>query len=143
METYIAITSADKRKNQKPLLIVIGIGLIVTGIASAQPIVWVLGALLLLTAFYKKVMQADDIGVTTFYDFKFYKTSVSYAFTEFTGIVVDIGLEETIMAFIRNGTTTYAIFRPQDAEKVVALAERANPRLRVNYSRIKANKRSL
>ena len=143
METYTAINNADKRKNQKPLLLVIGLGLIATGIFSAELIVCVLGALMLLTAFYRKVIQADESGMTTYYDFVVYKTSVSYPFPEFTGFVVDIGLEETIMAFIRNGTTTYALFKPRDAERIVTLAQKANPRLKVNYSRIKANKRSL
>lgn len=99
--------------------------------------------MLIFIAFYKKTMKADETGITTYYNFIFYKTSISYPFTDFSNIIVDVGLYETITAFIRKGTTTYALFNPEDAEKVVALSIEANERLKVDCARIKVNKVSL
>jgi hypothetical protein len=142
METYAAINSADKRKMQKPLLIGFGLIFVAAAFASSIPFI-ALGLFLIFIAFYKKTIEADENGITTYYDFLVHKTSISYPFTEFSNIIVDVGLHETIMAFRRKGTTTFASFKPEDAEKVVALAENANERLKVDYARLKANKISL
>ncbi len=143
METYVAIHNAGKRKMQTPLLIGFGLMFIAAAVVSSKYLFIVLGLFLIFIAIYKKTMKADETGITTYYDFLFYKTSISYPFTDFSNIIVDVGLSETITAFIRKGTITYALFNPEDAEKVVALAAEANERLKVDYARIKVNKISL
>ena len=143
MDTYRAINIADRRKMQKPLQIGIGLLITASAILTSEFLLGILGLFLIFIALYKKTLEVNETGITTYYDFLFYKTSISYPFTDFSNIIVDIGLRETVMAFIRKGTTTFVLFNPGDAVKVVALAEEANECLRVDYARIKANKRSL
>jgi len=143
METYIAINRADKRKMQKPLLIVLGLLFFASSILSSNFIFGAMGLFLIFIAYYRKKIEVGESGITTYYNFLFYRTSILYTFAEYTNIIVDVGIHETAMAFIRKGTITYALFKTKDAEEVVALAEEANERLKVDYARIKANKISL
>lgn len=142
-ETYTAINVQERQRIQKPLLILFGLLLIVAAIAQRHLAFGLFGAALLFLAGYRKVTTADESGITTWFHYLIFHTNLTYPFRELSDLVVDTGPQETLIAFVRNGVTTYALFDSKEAEQIVKWADQTNDRIHIAYRRMKSAKRSL
>lgn len=143
METYYAINQADRQKTRKWLLLVFGILFIAAAVMTLQVLFILPGLFMVFLAFYRKIIEVNEEGITTRYHYLFYSTKVSYTFEEYSDIIVDPTQSEPMVVFVRSGISTFAMFHREDVDKLLNLAEKANSKLKINLGGIRANKRSL
>lgn len=143
METYYAINIQDRQRYRKLLLLLLGGLLGAAAVANGQYLLILPAVFLLFLAFYRRTMEVNERGLVTCYDYVFYKNRSETPFGDFSDLIVDTSQPDAMMLFIRNGISTFAMFRREDTPRILELAREANARLRIASGGIRSNKRSL
>lgn len=134
METYTALQQSANKRDYKKQTIAFGIFVTVLGIIAMDPLLLIIGPVLVYIMLYKKVAEVNSEGIIMHYHAIFYNKTKFYDFKEFEIIRAEAtnGTERTLN-FVRKGMSYPMLFPYDISERVMEMAMERHPEVVIQH----------
>ncbi len=131
------IYTLNERKNKKSTrliaiimgVIMLGLGIYITSIYGI-----ICGTLILTTGFFRKTTFVNEEGIFITYDARIYKYHELWSFTDITEVHMENGYDSSKkrLHFTKGSMSKMLVFNSLDANKVIDIAIKQNPKIHLD-----------
>lgn len=131
MIEYKVLNDRERKASTRIASIVFGIVLVIMGLILMSPIGFVLGPLLLWSAFFEKFTIVNEKGITVNYDARLFTYKEEWPFKDVSNLHLEKVKDPnySVLHFTKGSMSKRLVFQTDDAKGIIDLALEANPKI--------------